>query len=166
MSQTNYNAAWRSKRANLDHPAFFTENDKKVGRNYNKILDDPTIGDEAKAGLQAEFPRDMPNCKNSDVAARYLSHLVPREWGVNVTGIAKAIVGDGLGGALINVYQDSAPARSNSEMKASLQIYQDWFCPFEQLSGDKLKLKVGQPERNAHNQTVGIIVTGKMDIEY
>lgn len=166
MANTDYNAAWRNKRAVLTHPAFYTENDKKVGRNYNAICDNEEIGDAAKEGLHAEFPRQTPNCKSSDVAARYLSHLVPREWGCNVTGIAKAIVGDSLGAALINVYADTDPAWSNSEMKASLKIYQDWACPYEQLNGDKNKLKVGQPERNDNGQTVGIIVFGKMDIEY
>jgi hypothetical protein len=163
MAKTDYNAAWRNKHANLDHPAFDqSEAAKDVGRNYNTILDDPAIGEEAETGLQQEFPRDDVKCKSSDVAAHYLAKLVPGS--VNVTAIAKAIVGDGLGPALINVYADNDPLHSNNEMKASLKIYQDWICPYAKLSDDKLKLKVGQPERNDAGQTIGIIVTGKVDI--
>ena len=170
MANTDYNAAWRNKRANVDtttHPAFNTEYDKLVGRNYDAICNNDEIGDAAKEGLHLEFPRQTPNCKSSDVAARYLAALVDRGWSVNVTAIAKAIVGDGLGAALINVYGDTDPVFTNSEMKASLKIYQDWACPFEILAGDlKDVLKVGQPKRNDAGQTVaGINATGKMTIE-
>lgn len=170
MPTTDYKAAWRNKRANVDtttHPAFHTEYDKIVGRNYDAIADNEQIGDDAKEGLGLEFPRQKPNCKSSDVAARYLSALVDRGWGVNVTAIAKAIVGDSLGAALINVYGDTDPVFTNSEMKASLKIYQDWACPFEIIAGDnKEMLKVGQPKRNDAGQTVaGINATGKMELE-
>ena len=167
---TDYNAPWRKARANVDttnHPAFHTEYDKIVGRNYDAICNNEEIGTAAKEGLHLEFPRQTPNCKPSDVAARYLAALVDRGWGVNVTGIAKAIVGDSLGAALINVYGDSDPVFTNSDMKASLKIYQDWACPFEIIAGDnKEMLKVGQPKRNDAGQTVsGINATGKMELQ-